>query len=891
MSSNSNKCRLCQKVNPPGSRFCNYCGNDLNLSIQPDGFLPPGAVLRGSYVVENVIGEGGMGVVYSCHHKTLGTRYALKVLDSKLARMDILRQRFLAEAKIQATVRHPHIVHVMDVIDSDKDGGIPGILAIVMEYVKGEALDQILKDGPLSERDAVSCALVILDAIGFAHHANIVHRDLKPQNIMISSSEAAEGLYHGVKVMDFGIAKVLQDREHRTLTGAQMGTPRYMAPEQIENAGQVDERADLYAIGLTLYEMLCNRTPFEEYREYELIKAQLSMKPPSMRNFRSDISERLEAIVMKSLEKDRENRYPNAESFQRALLSLGGYDDITLMLNPFDGTTGLATSQKLQKKIQRAIKKTESSDEAKSPGKAKATLDVSAQAAVAQAVAASVEKALEKPVSDEKNKSVKAEARADKSIAKASVDSAGAKKTEENVDAQDVVRRTVQAVKKEAEKTGTQKPVAQKTGTQKSVPQSTRSKSHPSIFNLAKEKQEKSDGKTPSKVFKLNEKSLKLARAASKPGLSKAETKSSADNGEEIKVSQVLPENGEQEVVKKEASTQTTSVRRKAKSSEGEPSVSRQTSKEGNSSSKAVVNTPKASDNGLKKVPKKDRGGIEETGTRNGKGVKIAVVILVLLIVLGIVYRQMKDAPVPLQPSAENENTDVVEDNKDAARVEEIDLSTATVREIESETGRMTVLPKGRHWVSTQKHDELRQVELGAFAIDQVEVSYYQYQKCVEAGKCPPVEPAVDLNLPVTGVGYGTAQMFCEFVGKELPTEDEWEAAARFGGTTNGITDVNVTCENILFGSGSECKKKNPSSAESVFRRVQSNNPGHLMNMLGNVREWTTTADKKDPQKYVVKGGSYRSERSEINISATKYVGVNKGEEDVGFRCVKHLTK
>ena len=868
MSSNSNKCRLCQKVNPPGSRFCNYCGNDLDLAIQPDGFLPPGAVLRGSYVVENVIGEGGMGVVYSCHHKTLGTRYALKVLDSKLARMDILRQRFLAEAKIQATVRHPHIVHVMDVIDSDKDGGIPGILAIVMEYVKGEALDQILKDGPLSERDAVSCALVILDAIGFAHHANIVHRDLKPQNIMISSVEAADGLYHGVKVMDFGIAKVLQDTEQRTLTGAQMGTPRYMAPEQIENARQVDERADLYAIGLTLYEMLCNRTPFEEYREYELIKAQLSMKPPSMRNFRSDISERLEAIVMKALEKDRENRYPNAESFQRALLSLGGYDDITLMLNPFDGTTGLATSQKLQKKIQRAIKKTESSDESKSSGKAKASLNVSAQAAVAQVVAASVEKALEKPVSDEKNKAVKAEERSSKSI-KATVDSACAKKSEESIDAQDVVRRTVQAVKKEAEKTGTSS-------------QNKRTRSHQSIFTIARERQEKSDGKTPSKVFKLNENSLKLTRSASKPGLSKAESKRSSVSEDMTKEVQPVRESGEKKSVK-EVSTQTASVRRKAtKSSERETPVSRQTKKEEGASTKVAANAPKQS--GIKKVPKGEL--TEETG--NGKGIKIAVVILVLLVVLGFVYRQMKDAPSAVQPADENENQVAVDSNQ-IEPVQVADISADEVREIDSETGRMTVLPAARHWVSTEKHDELRQIKLGAFAIDQVEVSYYQYQKCVEAGKCPPVEPAADLNMPVTGVGYGTAEMFCEFVGKELPTEDEWEAAARFGGTTNGITDVNVTCENILFGSGSECKKTNPATSESVFKRVQSSNPGHLSNMLGNVREWTSTSDKKDPQKHVVKGGSYRSERSEINISATKYVGVNKGEEDVGFRCVKHI--
>ena len=110
--------------------------------------------------------------------------------------------------------------------------------------------------------------------------------------------------------------------------------------------------------------MLCGRKPFQDYREFELIKAQLSIKPPSMRTYRSDISDRLEAIVMKSLEKNRANRYPNAESFQRALLSLGGYDDIPLMLNPYDGTSVVQTNQKLQRKIERAMAK---SNEAGNP--------------------------------------------------------------------------------------------------------------------------------------------------------------------------------------------------------------------------------------------------------------------------------------------------------------------------------------------------------------------------------------------------------------------------------------------------------------------------------------------------------------------------------------------
>ncbi len=309
-------CQHCGQGNAPLSRFCNGCGKALLPAVVHDGLLPDGTVLRGTYVIDGVLGEGGMGVVYHGRHRTLGTTFAVKVLDAKLARVASLRERFLEEARIQATLQHPNIVHVLDVLDTD------GVLAMVMEYIAGRTLDVFIHE----EQERVplllarEIALKLLEAIGHAHDEGIVHRDLKPANVMLVSG--VEPVWAGLKVMDFGIAKVLDANEGRTVTGAKMGTPRYMAPEQVMDARQVDRRADIYAIGLILYEMLAGRTPFEELRDFELLQAQAESSPPPLTRWRKDVPAAFEAVVMRALAKSREERFPSALAFAEALGAL-----------------------------------------------------------------------------------------------------------------------------------------------------------------------------------------------------------------------------------------------------------------------------------------------------------------------------------------------------------------------------------------------------------------------------------------------------------------------------------------------------------------------------------------------------------------------------------------
>ncbi|MBA2320108.1 MAG: serine/threonine protein kinase, partial [Deltaproteobacteria bacterium] len=208
--------------------------------------LAPGTEID-RYVVEEVIGRGGMAVVYRVQHKKLGTSHALKVL---LIPAPAIQERMLQEGRVQATLRHPNVVNVTDVID------VNGSYGLVMEFVDGPALDRHLwQQKHLSLEEAEIIGRGILAGVAAAHAQSMIHRDLKPANILLARSERGDLV---PKVTDFGLAKILRgtslDTASATRTGHTMGTPQYMAPEQIRNAKTVDERADVFSIGALLYE-------------------------------------------------------------------------------------------------------------------------------------------------------------------------------------------------------------------------------------------------------------------------------------------------------------------------------------------------------------------------------------------------------------------------------------------------------------------------------------------------------------------------------------------------------------------------------------------------------------------------------------------------------------
>ncbi len=184
--------------------------------------LEPGQTI-GNYRIQGELGEGGMAMVYRAEHIVLGSAHAIKVLDGKLARSDEIRIRFLEEGKIQARLRHPHITPVSDLIAE------PGVAALVMPLLVGEDLEVVLRrDGAVSTEVAMPWMKQALQALSFVHDQGIVHRDLKPSNLFL---ERVPGGGQTIRVMDFGIAKVMETS--RTRTGTNMGTPHYMSPEQI----------------------------------------------------------------------------------------------------------------------------------------------------------------------------------------------------------------------------------------------------------------------------------------------------------------------------------------------------------------------------------------------------------------------------------------------------------------------------------------------------------------------------------------------------------------------------------------------------------------------------------------------------------------------------------
>ena len=268
----------------------------------------------GNYRVVEPLETGGMGSVYRAEHTHLGKLAAIKLLRPELTTNDEIVKRFFNEAKAATAIRHPGIIEVYD-FGYTRDGQA----YFVMELLDGEPLGKRLKaQNRLSEIEAARIAKGIANVLKAAHAKGIVHRDLKPDNIFLIPGDEGER----VKVLDFGVAKladVFPAETRHTQTGALMGTPLYMAPEQARSAAAIDHRADLYSLGCILYELLAGVPPFTAEGAGEIIALQMFSPPQPLRDRLASISPELEAIVMKLLEKEPDARYQQAADVASAL--------------------------------------------------------------------------------------------------------------------------------------------------------------------------------------------------------------------------------------------------------------------------------------------------------------------------------------------------------------------------------------------------------------------------------------------------------------------------------------------------------------------------------------------------------------------------------------------
>lgn len=274
----------------------------------------PGALLGNKYRVVRLIGEGGMGAVYEAVHEFTEKRVAIKWLHPHLTASEQAVERFLREAKAAARVRHPNVVDVYDVAHEH------GTAFLVMEYLEGEPLSALLELGGVPMHEAIALLLPAMRAVAAAHRQGIVHRDIKPENLFLATLEdrAAPVL----KVLDFGISKLSPrggEQLALTKTGSTLGTPMYMSFEQLSGAKDVDARADIYAFGVILYEVLTGRAPYEAESFTELVVKVATTTPASPKELRADIPTALARVVQWAMAKDRDQRILSMEALVREL--------------------------------------------------------------------------------------------------------------------------------------------------------------------------------------------------------------------------------------------------------------------------------------------------------------------------------------------------------------------------------------------------------------------------------------------------------------------------------------------------------------------------------------------------------------------------------------------
>ncbi|HET7542401.1 MAG TPA: protein kinase [Polyangiaceae bacterium] len=278
-----------------------------------------GAVIGGKYRIVRLIGDGGMGTVYEARHEFLETSVALKFLHADLAKRAGLGPRFLQEARVSAQIRSPHVAHVTDV-DQTADGSP----YLVMELLTGEPLQQAMdRMGKLPPEQAVDFGMQILSGLEAAHAIGVVHRDLKPDNVFLVPGAGGPLL----KLIDFGIAKLRASTEFQkglTRAGVIMGTPEYMAPEQLFAAENVDHRADLYSLGVMLFEMLSGRRPADGDEVEAIVAAVVSGNVRQLGDLEPGLSPGLIAVVERALRPDREMRFASALEMRSALSQFAG---------------------------------------------------------------------------------------------------------------------------------------------------------------------------------------------------------------------------------------------------------------------------------------------------------------------------------------------------------------------------------------------------------------------------------------------------------------------------------------------------------------------------------------------------------------------------------------
>ena len=331
-------CPACHKTYPTDY---NVCPAD-QTGLQSTHELQPGMIIRNKYEILDQLGIGGMGVVYRGRHLTFNEMCAIKVVNEGVAGDSNFLQRFQTEAVVTRKLRHPNAVRVDDF--DYTDDGRP---FIVMELVEGKSIGEVLlEQGPFAVPRALRIVTQAARALGVAHQLGVVHRDIKPGNILLTKDEQGQEM---AKVLDFGIAKLRETSggdgksSGMTMTGMLVGTPLYMSPEQFmgKKGGEIDGRTDIYSLGVVLYQMVTGQAPFDGDTLYSLMIQHMegNVKPPHERVPELHLPEALSQVILKAIDKSRDQRFQTAEEFIAAMdeitaLHGGSWEDAVVESSP-----------------------------------------------------------------------------------------------------------------------------------------------------------------------------------------------------------------------------------------------------------------------------------------------------------------------------------------------------------------------------------------------------------------------------------------------------------------------------------------------------------------------------------------------------------------------------
>jgi serine/threonine-protein kinase len=323
------KCPKCHFDNPTDTHFCSNCGTPLGYpqdisitkTLQPTPRIREDTIVASKYRINEKLGEGGMGIVYKAEDTKLNRSVALKFLSPELTKNEEARGRFIQEAQAASALDHPNICTVHEINETEDDQ-----VFIAMACYEGESLKEKTAKGPLEPEEVFNIAIQVAQGLAKAHKRGIVHRDVKPANVMITSDGIA-------KILDFGLAK-LSGQVRLTRTGTTMGTVAYMSPEQAQGE-EIDQRTDIWSLGVMIYEMLTGKLPFRGEHEQSVIYSILNKTPAPLRKLRRDIPEDLEKVIQKALAKNPDDRYIKMDDLVNDLISVSkGFEPRMIALRP-----------------------------------------------------------------------------------------------------------------------------------------------------------------------------------------------------------------------------------------------------------------------------------------------------------------------------------------------------------------------------------------------------------------------------------------------------------------------------------------------------------------------------------------------------------------------------